>query len=144
MITNRIGGLFSGGNNSNKFEHVLFEKFDPKITRQVSKEVFGEDESDEDEDSSDFLDGSQKEFVGQKLTVHQESQLLDFNLWIMHLNVDITPRMISAIEEIDGVETLDIISRYRARLGIAKLFPEEAIKKNVSETINKIAGLKAK
>ncbi len=143
MTTNRIGGLFSSSNDSNRYEHVLFEKFDPKITRQVSKEVFGEEDLD-DEESSEFMDGMQKDFVGQKLTVHQESQLLDFNLWIMHLNVDITPRMISAIEEIDGVETLDIISRYRARLGIEKLFPEETIKKNVSDTINKIAGHKAK
>lgn len=139
MSKNRIGGLFSGGGKEspNRFKHILFEKFDPKIIRQVSKEIFGE-EGFEDYEEGDEDEQMQGNFVGQKLTVHQESQLLDFNFWMMHTNVDISPRMVLLIEEIQGIESIDVVSRYRARVGIAKLFNEDTVKSAISDAINNL------
>lgn len=45
-----------------------------------------------------------------------------FNFWIGHCNFDITNDLTKIIETTDGVEILDIFTRYRFRIGIGKCF----------------------
>lgn len=45
-----------------------------------------------------------------------------FNFWLGHCNFDITNSISKIIEATDGVEILDIFTRYRFRLAIGKCF----------------------
>ena len=45
-----------------------------------------------------------------------------FNFWLGHSNFDITLDISKIIETTDGVEVLDIFTRYRFRIGIGKCF----------------------
>jgi len=58
-----------------------------------------------------------------------------FNFWIGHTNFNITSIIAKTIEEIDGVETLDIFTRYRFRVGIGKAFNESKVKEDINYTV---------
>jgi len=55
-----------------------------------------------------------------------------FNFWIGHTNFDITQPICSVIEQTPGVETLDIFTRYRFRIGIGKLFLSGSVLSDVT------------
>lgn len=65
----------------------------------------------------------------------------EFNLWTVHTNFYIDDAISQCIELTEGIETLDIISPYRARVGIGKLFDAEnvqvAVRRNVQKIINR-------
>ena len=44
----------------------------------------------------------------------------NFDFWIMHTNFDLTPEIINIIKTVNGVETLEVYTRYRARIGFPK------------------------
>ena len=50
-----------------------------------------------------------------------------FNFWLAHTNFDIDAAICSIIEQQKGVETLDIFTRYRFRIGIGKLFDAKTV-----------------
>lgn len=128
---NRISQYYNN-QDMNKFLHVEFEKFDPRIIQNVIKQNNEEDE----EEYNDSGYGGQ-ESSSHKIIVSQDSQMLQtLNLWIGHCNVGITNKLVELIENVDGVETLDIISKYRFRVGIGKLFEEKKVKTTISDTIN--------
>ena len=52
-----------------------------------------------------------------------------FNFWLGHTNFNISSKIKDLIEECDGVEILDIFTRYRFRIAIGKCF-------NDSETMS--------
>lgn len=54
-----------------------------------------------------------------------------FNFWIGHTNFTITEEVAYILEEALGVETLDIISRYRFRIAIGKAFSSSEVKQNI-------------
>lgn len=62
-----------------------------------------------------------------------------FNFWIGHTNFSITKFVAETLETIDGVETLDIFTRYRFRISFGKAFNERSIIDNINTIItNKI------
>lgn len=52
----------------------------------------------------------------------------NFNLWIGNTNFDITSDIALQIESVVGVETLEIYTRYRFRIGIGKAFDSAEVK----------------
>lgn len=60
----------------------------------------------------------------------------NFNLWMMHTNFTITPVVMLALKRIPGVEMLDVVSRYRARVGFGKCFPSSQVKWAIQEEFN--------
>jgi hypothetical protein len=58
-----------------------------------------------------------------------------FNFWVGHTNFNISPSLGVLIEEADGVETLDIFTRYRFRIGIGKAFKDINVMKNIEQQI---------
>lgn len=62
----------------------------------------------------------------------------EFNLWTIHTNFYIDESVASAIELTEGVETIDVLSPYRARIGIGKLFDEETIQVQIRRSVQKI------
>lgn len=58
-----------------------------------------------------------------------------FNFWVGHTNFSITQEIGSILESLDGVETLDIFTRYRFRISIGKAFDPSKVMKKINDTI---------
>lgn len=58
-----------------------------------------------------------------------------FNFWMMHTNFSITPKLIDKMEAVNGVETLDVWTRYRARIGIGKIFDETEVLNDIEKEL---------
>lgn len=58
-----------------------------------------------------------------------------FNFWVGHTNFSITKEICDILEESIGVETLDIFTRYRFRIGIGKAFKDSKIMTNINNKI---------
>lgn len=61
-----------------------------------------------------------------------------FNFWVGHTNFSLSTKVAKAIEQCDGVEILDIFTRYRFRIGIGKCFVDSEIMKNIHDHIHMI------
>jgi hypothetical protein len=59
-----------------------------------------------------------------------------FNFWTGHTNFNITKHVAKIIETTNGIETLDIFTRYRFRIGIGKAFEDRIIMKSIENRIN--------
>lgn len=58
-----------------------------------------------------------------------------FNFWMGHTNFNITPTVAEAIERTDGVETLDVFTRYRFRISVGKAFDDSEIMRNINTAV---------
>lgn len=58
-----------------------------------------------------------------------------FNFWMGHTNFDISKNIVNIIEKIDGVETLDVFTRYRFRIAVGKAFDDSQIMRNINKKI---------
>lgn len=54
-----------------------------------------------------------------------------FKFFMGHTNFTIDDKTVNMIEEFPGVETLDILTRYRFRVGIGKIFDDEDVRKGL-------------
>lgn len=59
-----------------------------------------------------------------------------FNFWTGYTNFPLTTHIKDIIDETDGVETLDIYTRYRFRIAVGKAFDAQIVKYNIGERIN--------
>lgn len=59
-----------------------------------------------------------------------------FNFWIGHTNFDITKEVSDIIEVAEGVETLDIFTRYRFRISIGKSFNDREVMDLINRNVN--------
>lgn len=58
-----------------------------------------------------------------------------FNFWLGHTNFDITLQVSKIIENTDGVEALDIFTRYRFRIAVGKCFGASETMVRIQENI---------
>lgn len=58
-----------------------------------------------------------------------------FNFWVGHTNFNITKNIASIIEKCQGVELLDIFTRYRFRIGIGKCFVDNEVMTEINDKI---------
>lgn len=59
-----------------------------------------------------------------------------FNFWIGHTNFNISNYIVTLIQNIDGVETLDIFTRYRFRVAFGKAFVDRDVMNNINNTLS--------
>jgi hypothetical protein len=59
-----------------------------------------------------------------------------FNFWTGHANFPITKKIAEIIENTDGVETLNIFTKYRFRIAIGKAFKDSIIMRKINNNIN--------
>ena len=60
-----------------------------------------------------------------------------FNFWTGHTNFNLTKNLIDTLEQVDGVETLDVFTRYRFRIGIGKCFDDSLVMDDINKTLYK-------
>ena len=58
-----------------------------------------------------------------------------FNFWLGHTNFNISESIKNTIENIPGIEILDIFTRYRFRIAIGKCFNDSETMKLINDTI---------
>jgi hypothetical protein len=58
-----------------------------------------------------------------------------FNFWVGHTNFSITRNIALIIEEISGVEALDVFTRYRFRIAIGKAFKDSNVIQKINDKI---------
>lgn len=68
------------------------------------------------------------------LTEHTSSGKI-FNFWVGHSNFNITPYIAAIIEQTEGVETLDIYTRYRFRIGVGKAFEDSIVMREINKRV---------
>src|SRR5690606_6555751 len=61
----------------------------------------------------------------------------NFKLWIGHTNFNITRRISNIIEQTKGVEVLNIITRYRFRIGVGTTFCDRTTMNRIENNIKK-------
>ena len=61
-----------------------------------------------------------------------------FNFWTGHTSFSISAPIAAKIEDIEGVEILDIYTRYRFRVGIGKLFKDRDVMHNIQKAIHSV------
>lgn len=61
-----------------------------------------------------------------------------FNFWVGHTNFDITKKVSDLIEQTDGVETLDIFTRYRFRIAVGKVFDDSEVMRDINSRVYEI------
>ena len=61
-----------------------------------------------------------------------------FNFWTGHTNFNIVDVVAYAIETTEGVETLDIFTRYRFRIGVGKAFEDREVMRSIEKKIYKV------
>ena len=59
----------------------------------------------------------------------------NFRIWIGHTNFNVTDDILQKINKTEGVEALKPLTRYKFAVGIGKLFDENLVKKEISETV---------
>ena len=62
-----------------------------------------------------------------------------FNFWVGHTNFNISKNISDIIEKCEGVELLDIFTRYRFRIGIGKCFIDHEIMSTINEKLLKVS-----
>ncbi len=126
---------------------IKFEKWKDPFAKAL-KAMQEKDEADWNISRNGFLDTSAEEaethgqtgpsIVGPMgvIPLH-ESNLPSkiYNFWMGHTNFDITHEIAHQISLVEGVESLDIFTRYRFRLGIGKIFAEDEVKKAIKREI---------
>lgn len=58
-----------------------------------------------------------------------------FNFWTGHTNFNITNRIATIIEQINGVESLDVFTRYRFRISVGKAFNDSIVMRRITNKV---------
>ena len=58
-----------------------------------------------------------------------------FNFWLGHTNFNISHRVRKIIEETEGVEILDVFTRYRFRIAVGKCFEDAEVMNGITKEI---------
>jgi len=135
---------------------IVWQKWiDPFGRDDETKEEFDNYTIEEDEDSEDDTQDKSKieEFLADKrirygvkvittpmgiipVNDHTSSSKI-FNFWMGHTNFDITRRVAETIEITEGVETLDIYTRYRFRISVGKAFEDSMVMRTINKNVYK-------
>jgi hypothetical protein len=104
------------------------------------------DDSDNDEEDTDQLLNNPFKTIAKQVKVistpmgivpinENTASGKIFNFWTGHTNFDITKGVFNILEVVDGVETLDVFTRYRFRIGIGKAFTDSYVMNNIQNSI---------
>lgn len=55
-----------------------------------------------------------------------------FNFWVGHTNFNLSSEIVNAFEKCEGIEILDIFTRYRLRIAIGKCFIDNEVMRNIA------------
>lgn len=130
-------------------KEIIWEKWNDPLFGNVTKVVNSSSDEEEQFGEDLFSEISDEFDIGSSKLIHtplglysisDEALLCEkFNFWLMHTNFDITEKIVDIISKISGVETLDVYSRYRLRIGIPMtgLFEASKVRKEINDKVKK-------
>lgn len=128
-------------------------KNSPLVIWEKWKDPFGFDENEVDQDKDISYDENDEEYISEtiktkKLRCHLISTPFGmipvnentasteiFNFWSGHTNFPITQVISNIIEDTDGVETLNVFTKYRFRIAIGKAFNDSLVMRKINNNI---------
>ncbi len=130
---------------------IVWEKWVDPYLQTIQDSVPTGDEEDEDleeeylEDEEDIEEYGSIDKLGKFRAIATPMGIIPinestasgkiFNFWVGHTNFDITNALALIIEETAGVETLDIFTRYRFRIGIGKAFHDSKVMRDINSRV---------
>jgi len=120
---------------------IAWERWDEDVIQQeIVEEFYDDEESDEEvlEDALNFL-----EKIPSLVTtpmgmfqLHDKMSILNqFDCWMGYTNFDITNSVKDTLEKVEGVELLNIMTRYRFFLGVGKMFNFSEVRRAIESLL---------
>lgn len=103
--------------------------------KQLSWEKFNETPEEDEEDDPQAIHGMLMNTMGS--IGPNANNYEDFNMFIGHTNFYITSEIVAFLCMVEGLEALDILTPYRFRIAIGKLFMTDEILNNIKAELTK-------
>jgi hypothetical protein len=139
-------------------KRITWEKYENFVNRNLSiskmlmsGKIFdlndglnNDQEDDYDEQENDYFDDDDDIDDGKIIYMQfpMTPELLqsikisgNFNCWFGHTNFDITKSVAKKLDEIEGVELLKVITRYRFLIGVGKAFSFANVRLNLENNL---------
>jgi hypothetical protein len=123
-----------------KWQDPFGEKDSDDLEQTEYDKFFNEEGADEELENikSDIFDKKQIKVIATPMGIipinENTASGKIFNFWLGHTNFDITKKIFDIIEKTEGVETLDIFTRYRFRISVGKAFTDSVVMKDIQES----------
>ena len=116
-----------------KYEDVIQSEMYSPFTSMLFDDMSEEPPDDIPDEESDF---QETETVFVPKNFYETISLMSrFDCWIGHTNFNLTNTIKNKLNEVDGIEVLNVMSRYRFFIGIGKMFKFSDVRKQIEETI---------
>ena len=117
------------------FLQDMLASLQPEITQEEEQEYQSiMRELQESGQEVQFVDSSPQMNLSEQF-INEVSMLTNFDCWVGHTNFNLSKKIVSELERIEGVELLRICSRYRFFIGIGKMFDFKAVRKNIEKRL---------
>ena len=127
---------------------IIWEKWNDPFGENIDETKWNNyDDEDSDADSELLDDEYLKSKMNKPIKViaspmglipyneHTASSKI-FNFWVGHTNFNISKPISDIIEKCNGVELLDVFTRYRFRIGIGKCFNDSDTMKTIMTNVD--------
>lgn len=121
-----------------KYEDVIQTEMYSPLASIILEELNPEIEEDEYEVEEEEQVQMTDSLIVPKNFYETVSLMSRFDCWIGHTNFNITNSIKNKLNEVDGIEVLNVNSRYRFFIGIGKMFNFSDVRKNIEEAITSI------
>lgn len=120
-----------------ELENIQDSDFDQNNWDSYSTETDDDDESHTNKHNLSFRHQTKAIItpMGMIPLNEQTACTKTFKFWIGHTNFTISEIHKNIIEMTEGVETLDVFTRYRFRIAIGKAFQDREIMQNIQENL---------
>ena len=132
---------------------IGWESYEQMLKKQMSSPIASNlmlNSLDEMEDLSEDVENTQLDIgmltesdpeilaIPVPESFYAQLQLLtNYQSWIGHTNFNITPTVKDQIEKIEGVEILEVMSRYRFFVGVGKMFEFSDVRKKIEHKLTR-------
>ena len=117
------------------FLQDMLASLQPEITQEEEQEYQSiMRELQESGQEVQFVDSSPQMNLSEQF-INEVSMLTNFDCWVGHTNFNLSKKIVSELERIEGVQLLRICSRYRFFIGIGKMFDFKAVRKNLEKRL---------
>jgi hypothetical protein len=131
--------------NKNFIPQIIWEKWVDPFGENIEETKWNNYDEDEDDDIYAQQDafknkGKPIRVIASPLGLipynEYTSSAKIFNFWVGHTNFNLSEEIIDLIETCEGVEILDVFTRYRFRIGIGKCFIDSDVMQKIRDACN--------
>ncbi len=127
-----------------KYEDVLENQLSSPLVRimleQAMQALGGEQDIDEEEKLTTSEVAEERtestHVLGMSDEMAQDAAMAsNYDCWVGHTNFDITTNTFNTLNQIEGVELLKVVSRYRFFIGIGRMFHFKNVRQDLEDQI---------